>query len=145
MDGTGGELLIGKTHLIGAAVVLIDDEHAGRRVDAPVDHVLEFVVLDGAGGVAALVVPHVAAAEFRVPHVIEDVRMSRVREHHDLTGGLYRRDDILVLPGDVQDLQRAEVQLRVLREIAEPLQDQFVVEVQFFHENAPFKGLLVLL
>lgn len=66
-DGTGAEPLIVKADLVGAPIVLIDDEHGGGGVDAPVDHVLQLIVLDGAGGLTALVVEDVGSPRDRRP------------------------------------------------------------------------------
>ena len=135
-DGTGAEPLIVKADLVGAPIVLIDDEHGGGGVDAPVDHVLKLIVLDGAGGLTALVVEDVAVPETGVPHIIEDVGVTGIGQHHDLTGGLHRRDQIFVLTGDIQNEQGGEIQLVIFRKVAEPAKNGGIAKIGTVHNDS---------
>ena len=116
----------------------MDNQHGGGGVDATVDPILKFIVLDGTGGLAALVIQDVAVSQTGVPHIIENVGVPGVGKHHDLTGGLDGGNQVLVLPGDVQNQQSGKVQLVIFRKIAQPAENGCVAEIGSFHKSSSF-------
>ena len=94
-------------------------------------------MLDGTGGIRALVVPDGAVAQARIPHAVEDIRMARLGKNQHRRMGFHRGDQVFVFAGDIQKLDLLQVHLRVVGEILEPGQDMGIVEKLLFHRMRP--------
>ena len=63
----------------------------------------------------------------------EDIRMARLGKDQHGGMGLHRGDQVLVFPGDIQDLDLFQVHLGVLGVILEPGQNVRIAEQLLFH------------
>ena len=135
VDGTAGEVHVPHADLLGGTGVGVDDQHGRGGVDAAVDHLPHRFVVDRSGGIAALVVPDAALAKACGPHAVENVRVTGVGEDQRVVVGLHRGDHVLILAGDVQDLDLSQIHLGVLCVIGEPGEDTGIVEHLLFHKG----------
>ena len=127
-DGAGGKAAVVQAGAVGGVVVGVLDEHGRRDVDPPVDHLREEVAFHGTRGLGALIVPDPAVPHAVVPHIVEDLRVVPVGEDQYGPVALDRGHQVLVVPGDVQDPDGAQVDVGVVGKVFQPGQDAFVVE-----------------
>lgn len=92
---------------------------------------------NGTRGIGALVVPHVAFSQTRVPHAVEDIRVARLSEYQHGGVGLHCGDEVFVLSGDIQQLYLFQVHPGILGKILEPGQDMGICEQMVFHISMP--------
>ena len=115
--GAGGKILIVHAELDRASGVRIEDDHARGCVDAAVDHRRDLVPLDGTGRLGTFIVDDLALAEAHIPHLVENILIPRLGEDQHAAVRLHGGDQILVFPGDVEDLHMLEIDVGILRKI----------------------------
>ena len=103
-NGTSGEAAVPHTDLVSGTGFGVHDQHTGGGVDASVDHVLQLIIFNGAGGIGAVIVPNGTFAQTYVPHAIEDLLVAGFGENQSGGIGFYGGDQVLIFSGDVQDL-----------------------------------------
>ena len=141
VDGAAGEVHVPHADLLGGTGVGVDDQHGRGGVDAAVDHLPHRFVVDLSGGIAALGVPDAALAKACSPHAVKNVRVSCVGEDQGVVVGFHSGDHVLVLAGDVKDLDLSEIHLGVLGIIGEPCEDTGVVEHLLFHRGTSSENM----
>ena len=83
-------------------------------------------MLDLPGRFRALVVPDLTVSQTRIPHLIEHIRITCLHESQRGPVGFHRRDQILVLSGNIQHLDLFQIHRRILGEILQPLYNNVI-------------------
>ena len=103
-----------------AARIWIQNQHTCRRIDSPVNHIGNFVLLNLSCRLAALIINDGAFTQSDTVHFIKNVRMSCLRKHKNTSMCFDSRNQVFVLFRDIQNFDVLKIHVCMIRKILQP-------------------------